>query len=374
MKIAFVLPGGVDRSGTHNVIPALLWQIERLAQMHELHIFALYQYSERCSYSLLGATVHNLAWPRGRGALVHAMLRLPHLVRALHQLGPFDWVHGWWGQPAIFAAACAGRALKTPVVTTLVGGELIALKNSHYGGMLSVLGKTMTHLALKWSQHIVALSQVLQGEVQALGFRCTVIPLGVDDACFTDAHAMHPTSSTDSFKLLHIASLNRIKDQATLLRAMQLVLAELPNTILDIIGVDTLNGEMQRLAEALGIASRVNFHGFLTQQAIRPFWREAAAFVLSSLHEGQCVAVCEAAAAGVPTVGTRVGILAEWPADMALVVPIGDATALAAGILNLLRDPARRTRIAATTQAWAKAHDADWTAAQLAAIYSGQKI
>ena len=31
MRIALITPGGVDRSGTHRVIPCLLWLIERLA-------------------------------------------------------------------------------------------------------------------------------------------------------------------------------------------------------------------------------------------------------------------------------------------------------------------------------------------------------
>ncbi|NJM39632.1 MAG: hypothetical protein HC853_02100 [Anaerolineae bacterium] len=95
MKLAFVTAGGVDRSGNVNVIPALLWQIERLARHHALHVFALHQYTEPCTYSLLGATVHNLGWPRGKGALAQTILRLPELVRALQRVGPFDLVHGW---------------------------------------------------------------------------------------------------------------------------------------------------------------------------------------------------------------------------------------------------------------------------------------
>jgi glycosyltransferase involved in cell wall biosynthesis len=230
----------------------------------------------------------------------------------------------------------------------------------------------MMHLTLKISTRIVVLSAVLQQEVRALGFDASVIPLGVDASCFLDSQVRRDARHAGPFKLLHVASINRIKDQPTLLHALQRVLVELPGTTLDIIGVDTLNGELQRLAEALGIAAHVRFHGFLTQEAMRPFWRQADLFVLSSLHEGQCVAVCEAAAAGMPTVGTRVGILAEWaPNNLAVGVPVGDATALASEIVALLRGPSRRSRMATAAHAWATAHDADWTARQLEAIYSG---
>ena len=43
MKVALIVPGGVDRSGEVRVIPALLALIRRLAADHELHVFATHQ-------------------------------------------------------------------------------------------------------------------------------------------------------------------------------------------------------------------------------------------------------------------------------------------------------------------------------------------
>jgi len=60
MRIAWVVPGGVDRSGRERVIPVLLWLIEELAARHDLHVFALRQYPQACNYPLLGAAIHNL--------------------------------------------------------------------------------------------------------------------------------------------------------------------------------------------------------------------------------------------------------------------------------------------------------------------------
>jgi len=54
-------------------------------------------------------------------------------------------------------------------------------------------------------------------------------------------------------------------------------------------------------------------------------------------------------------------------------VPVGDAAALAAGALALLRDPARREQLGRAAQAWARAHDADWTATRFEAIYEQVK-
>ena len=60
IKIALVVPGGVDRSGEYRVIPALLALIKRLALEDEIHVFALAQETVPGSWDLLGARVHNM--------------------------------------------------------------------------------------------------------------------------------------------------------------------------------------------------------------------------------------------------------------------------------------------------------------------------
>jgi len=51
-------------------------------------------------------------------------------------------------------------------------------------------------------------------------------------------------------------------------------------------------------------------------------------------------------------------------------VPPDDAPALARAIVATLRDPARRQRIGCAAQAWARAHDASWTARQFEQLYA----
>ena len=57
----------------------------------------------------------------------------------------------------------------------------------------------------------------------------------------------------------------------------------------------------------------------------------------------------EAAACGCPVVGTAVGVLPEL-LDAAQVVPVGDASALAAAISSLIDDPARRASAASASR------------------------
>src|SRR5450631_2983444 len=60
MRIALVVPGGVDRSLEYRVIPALLALISRLAIHNDVHVFALYQEIEAGESQAAGAHIHNI--------------------------------------------------------------------------------------------------------------------------------------------------------------------------------------------------------------------------------------------------------------------------------------------------------------------------
>jgi glycosyltransferase involved in cell wall biosynthesis len=80
-------------------------------------------------------------------------------------------------------------------------------------------------------------------------------------------------------------------------------------------------------------------------------------------------AVLEAAASGLPTVGTNLGVLAEMAPQAGVAVPVKDPAALANGIVHLLNHPDRRQSLAREAQTFAETYDADWTATQFENIY-----
>ena len=104
MKVAIIVPGGVDRSGTHRVIPVLLWLIERLAREHDLHVFALYQETYASRYDLLGATVHIID---RRSVKLNAC----KAILAEHRRRSFDVLHAFWATPGGALAAVAACLL-----------------------------------------------------------------------------------------------------------------------------------------------------------------------------------------------------------------------------------------------------------------------
>ncbi|HEY0955309.1 MAG TPA: glycosyltransferase family 4 protein, partial [Roseateles sp.] len=168
-------------------------------------------------------------------------------------------------------------------------------------------------------------------------------------------------------RLIHVASLNRVKDPTCLLHAVAQLRAQGLALRLDQVGVDTLDGETQRLATRLGLDDCVHFHGFQTQAQLRPLLARAHLHLVSSRHEAGPVAALEAAVLGVPSVGTAVGHLREW--DAQAPAP-GDAQGLAQRVAALAADEDTRLALAARVQRLAMQEDADHTAAQFEQLHA----
>ena len=369
VRVALVVPGGVDRSGQQRVIPALLWLMERLARRHTVHVFALSQEKEPGDYPLLGAHVHNLGMP-SRSAWPGQALLLAgrRLLRGVARHGPFDVVHAFWANNPGFLASLAARRRHLPLVVSLGGGELVALRDIRYGSQLLARERVKVRWTLRSASRVTVASGPMDKLARRHGVTPHVVPLGVDGAFFVE-----PTAGGPPFRLLHVGSLNRVKDQATLLRALRRIVDRGEDVHLDVVGEDTLDGSVQSMCSTLGLASRVTFHGFLPSARTQPLYRRAHLFLLSSRHEAGPLVVLEAAASGVPTVGTAVGHVRDFAPDRALAVAVGDDGALAEGVLSLLHDEPRRRAMGAAAQRQAREHDADATAAAFEEIY-GQVV
>jgi glycosyltransferase involved in cell wall biosynthesis len=367
MKIGLIVPGGVDRSGRVLVIPVLLALIERLASRHEVVVVSLDPNAQPSEYELLGARVVNIGSIRARTRLSWAASALGRLVSALRTTGGgFDLLHAFWVFPQGTLAVAAGFLLRTPVVVSIGGGELVWLPAIRYGGMRTLRSRCTMSATLRMASAVSAPSAYAVRPAAAIRADTIWLPTGIDTRKFCSP-VKHACGTP--WRLVHVAGLNEVKNQETLLRAVQKVATVCPDIVLDCIGIDTLKGSVQALSRSLGVAEKVRFHGVLTVDEIVPFYQKAHLFVQSSLHESMGAAVLEASSAGVAIVGTDVGILAEMAPRAALAVPVGNPGALARGILELLRNSRRREALALAAQDFARTYSADWTVAQLDGIY-----
>jgi glycosyltransferase involved in cell wall biosynthesis len=361
MKIAIVVPGGVDSSGEVRVIPVIVALVGRLAAEHEVHVFATHQDSAPGTWMLEGARVHNLGLPR-------TAWRAAQAIRREHRAQPFDVIHAFWAGRHGMLAVGMGKWLRVPSVVHVAGGELAALEDIRYGGCRTWRGRALERAVLRAATAVTCASQPIADLIAERGVKAQRLPLGVDLRRWPVRSPVRRRPDEPA-RLLHVASLNDVKDQSTLLQALRRLADAGREFRVDIVGEDTLGGRVQALAEELGLTAWVRFHGFLTQNALRPIVEAAHIAVISSRHETGPVVVLEAALAGVPTVGTAVGHLAEWSPHAALAVPCRDPAALAGAIATLLDDEDRRLRLAGAALRNAAREDAGQTARAFNEIY-----
>jgi glycosyltransferase involved in cell wall biosynthesis len=363
MKLALIVPGGVDRSGVDRVIPCLLWLIERLARRHEVHVFAFSQEREPGEWELLGAAIHNIGTSKGWRR------RLLARFGAEHSLAPFQVVHAFFGGCGTYAAVIGWRH-QVPVLLHPTGGELVALRDIGYGTRCTARGRLSLRLAVAGARRVTVATPYMQTLAASQGIAAQRVPMGVALDRWPPA-APRRRDPSRPVRLLHVGDLRPVKDQTTLLAAASQMRDRGLDFELDMVGYDTMNGALQRSAAARRLSAVTRWHGVLRRDALRALMEDATLLLMSSRHEAEPMVVLEAAIAGVPTVGTAVGHVADWAPEAAVAVPVGDAGALATETAALLGDESRRLAMAHAAQQRALAIDADYTVATFERIYEG---
>jgi glycosyltransferase involved in cell wall biosynthesis len=167
------------------------------------------------------------------------------------------------------------------------------------------------------------------------------------------AESARPGSQWPRMRIGTVGRLADIKDQATLIRAFQIVRQRYPQAELSILGDGPLRGSLESLSEELGLARSVTFQG--ASPDVAKFLSGLDIFALSSQSEGLPLAVLEAMAAGLPIVSTRVGGISEVAPEHAVAeyCPPGDPEALACALESIL-DPERLRAMGRAAQAIAQ--------------------
>ncbi len=168
------------------------------------------------------------------------------------------------------------------------------------------------------------------------------IPLGVDQETFRPSAKTQParkriitTASADTpLKGLHI-----------LLEAYHHLLQTHPDAELIVIG-KLRNGTTKRTIRDRALDQHVQFKSDLSREALAEEFRRATVAVTPSLYEGFGLPAAEAMSCGTPVIVTDGGALPEVAGSAGVIVPKGDAVALAQAMTLLLEHPERRASVA----------------------------
>lgn len=107
-----------------------------------------------------------------------------------------------------------------------------------------------------------------------------------------------------------------------------------------------LRAEERAVLETLALGAHVDVISDIDDGQLQAYYAEASAFVFPSLYEGFGFPVIEAQCFATAVVAADIEILREVGGDACLFVPPTDAAAIAAGIDQVLSDPALRERLA----------------------------
>jgi glycosyltransferase involved in cell wall biosynthesis len=381
MKIALIVPGfSADEDDW--CIPALRNLVATLARTDEIVVLALRYPYRAARYTAFGARIIALGGAQARGLTSAAIWRKAvTALHAEHRRRPIDALHAFWATEAGAIAAVAGRLLRIGSIVSLAGGELAHLPDIGYGDQLARAQRAKVRLALRLASHVTAGSRFLL-DLAAPHLRHLPtarvhhLPLGIDTALFTPPHSpgsslvprtsystRHSAPGTRHWSLVHAASLVPVKAQATLLHAVAHLHQHGHPATLTIAGEGPEEPRLRHLAASLGITGAITFLGAVPHDHLPTLYQSGDLFVLTSRHEAQGMAPLEAAACGLPVVGTAVGILPELALDAATTVPTGDPAALADAIAAILTNPTRLAamRVAAralTTDRYSLPHTA----------------
>jgi colanic acid/amylovoran biosynthesis glycosyltransferase len=295
---------------------------------------------------------------RGRGGSIEARLRAarPALI------------HAHFGTDGLKILPLA-RALGVPLITHLRGYDVTLSKAALIGsGRPTRIGYALGRRSLtREGALFLAVSDALREKAVALGYpaeRTLTHYNGVDLDRFRPGDGQR-----EAGLVLHVGRLVEKKGSAVLIEAM----AGIAGARLVVIGDGPLRGALERRA-----GPSVQFMGGLPPQEVAAWMRRASVLAAPSLTardgdaEGLPNVVVEAAASGLPVVATRHSGIPEAVTDQetGLLVPEGDAAALAARIGALLGSDGLRREFGAAARRLAEDRfDRTRQAARLEAIY-----
>jgi glycosyltransferase involved in cell wall biosynthesis len=176
--------------------------------------------------------------------------------------------------------------------------------------------------------------------------RIEVVPIGTD----TDRFSPDPSVARIPGKVVTTASADvPLKGLLPLIEAIAKVRTE-RHVELVVVGSTKAGGQVADLIERYSLGQVVRFTGRVAEDDLIHHLRSAELVVVPSLFEGFSLPLVEAMACGTPVVATTGGALPEVAGahgETALLVPPGDAQALAAAIGAALDDAPSRARLGA---------------------------
>ena len=198
----------------------------------------------------------------------------------------------------------------------------------------------LAELAYRVPARRLVVSRWVEQSLRRRGLPTVYLPNGIDLGTF---YPREPTTTGrahgDTFDVLWLARITRVKGSSDMLAAMQIVCRRLPQARLIVVANTPI-----RVPDSIP-----SMHVAVTSDAtLRLLYQQCGVFVFPSRAEGFGLPPLEAMACGAPVVTTDCGGVRDYAVDgeNCLMVPVGQPDQIAAAILRLNEDQSLAARLA----------------------------
>jgi L-malate glycosyltransferase len=279
----------------------------------------------------------------------------------------FDVVNTWFAIPSGVPGGWITKKHRVPHVLTVIGGDIFD-PSKWYSPHRFPLSRWAVKWALRRADAHVAISSDISNRTRryfSFDKNIHVVPLGIRVPEFNHVTREQLKLDADKRYIVTVGRLVRRKDYPSLLKAISLLGRD--DTELLMIGDGPEQENLQALAEELGVADKVHFLGFVSNDVKFNILTNSNLFVLASLHEGFGVVYLEAMFCGLPIIAADQGGQVDFLDDgvTGRLVAVGDLNEMTNAIRSLLEDPALRSRISQSNKTRAE----DYTISRIAERY-----
>ena len=268
-----------------------------------------------------------------------------------------DIIHALDGYPYAIIASLAGVRSHKKIVITAIGTYSVAPLYNRSSGLL-------LKFAYKRADKIIAISNYTKNEIlKKVNLKnIEVINPGID---FNKLYA--PRMVTGGKFILSVGALKHRKGYHISIPAFAEAKKTIPDLTYKIVGDQSNIGyfrHLQELAKKFNIENDIQFIQKISDEELRRLYQKASLFVLASVNEGHHfegfgLVFCEAAAAGLPVVGTRGNGIEDAVRDgyNGILVPQNDIQGTVDAIISILSDSTKFAKMSHESYEWAKQHD-----------------
>lgn len=294
-----------------------------------------------------------------RGHWTVANLTVPPLVRDLLRRNRYDLIVEDINKIPFYTPLYAGKVPVLAIVPHLFGTTVYRETNALVATYVYAAESLIPRVYGRCEFEVISPST--RDDLVGRGLdpsRVTTILCGLEHQRFTLAD---PPPRADHPLLVSWSRLRRYKSLDVAIRAFDIVQRQLPDARLLIMGRGPDEQRLRALVTKLGLQDKVEFRGFQPWDELVRTLHRCHVFLNPSPKEGWGLTVIEANQCGLPVVATDAPGLRDSVRDgeTGVLVPYGDAQAMADHALLLLRDREYLERMATGARAWAATFDWD---------------